>query len=90
MQEADFKVGVTISYDNIVGDVQFVGEDYITFCVSERESTCEHSLHPTCKVAMLVYPHQFKDCTLVTNNNSTEDALLSMYQAQKYRPLDTQ
>ena len=90
MQEADFKVGVTISYDNIIGDVQFVGDDYITFCVSERESTCEHSLHPTCKVAMLVYPHQWEDCTVVTNNNSTEDAMLSMYQAQKYRPLDTQ
>ena len=90
MQEADFKVGVTIKYDNIVGDVQFVGEDYITFCVSERESTCEHSLYPTCKVAMLVYPHQWKDCELVVNNNSTEDSLLSGYKAQKYRPLDTQ
>ena len=90
MQEADFKVGVTIKYDNIVGDVQFVGEDYITFCVSERESTCEHSLYPTCKVDMLVYTHQWKDCQVVINNNSTEDAMLSMYQAQKYRPLDTQ
>ena len=90
MQEADFKVGLTIKYDNIVGDVQFVGEDYITFCVSERESTCEHSLYPTCKVAMLVYPHQWKDCELVVNNNSTEDSLLSGYKAQKYRPLDTQ
>ena len=90
MQEADFKIGVTIKYDNMQGDVQFVGEDYITFCVSERPSTCEHSLHPTCKVAMLVYPHQWKDCELVVNNNYTEDSMLSMYQAQKYRPLDTQ
>ena len=90
MQKADFEIGVTIKYDNIVGDVQFVGEDYITFCVSERPSTCEHSLHPTCKVAMLVYPHQWKDCELVVNNNTTEDSMLSMYQAQKYRPLDTQ
>ena len=90
MQEADFKVGVTISYDNIIGDVQFVGDDYITFCVSERESTCEHSLHPTCKVAMLIYPHQFKDCTLVTNNNSTEDSTLSTYKAQEYRYSDIQ
>ena len=90
MQEADFKIGVTIRYDNMEGDVQFVGEDYITFCVSERPSTCEHSLYPTCKVAMLVYPHQWKDCELVVNNNSTEDSMLSMYQAQKYRPLDTQ
>ena len=90
MQKADFKIGVTIKYDNIIGDVQFVGDDYITFCVSERPNTCGHSLYPTCKVAMLVYPHQWKDCELVVNNNSTEDALLSMYQAQKYRPLDTQ
>ena len=90
MQEADFKVGLTIKYDNIVGDVQFVGEDYITFCVSERESTCEHSLHPTCKVAMLIYPHQFKDCELVTNNNSTEDSTLSAYKSQKYRYSDIQ
>ena len=90
MQEADFKIGVTIRYDNMEGDVQFVSEDYITFCVSERPSTCEHSLHPTCKVAMLVYPHQWKDCELVVNNNTTEDSMLSMYQAQKYRPLDTQ
>ena len=90
MQEADFKVGVTIKYDNIVGDVQFVGEDYITFCVSERESTCEHSLYPTCKVAMLIYPHQFKDCELVTNNNSTEDSTLSAYKSQKYRYSDIQ
>ena len=90
MQEADFKVGVTISYDNIIGDVQFVSDDYITFCVSERESTCEHSLHPTCKVAMLIYPHQFKDCTLVTNNNSSKDSPLSMYQAQEHRYSDIQ
>ena len=90
MQEADFKIGVTIRYDNMEGDVQFVGEDYITFCVSERPNTCGHSLYPTCKVAMLVYPHQWKDCELVVNNNSTEDSMLSMYQAQKYRPLDTQ
>tara|TARA_R100000152_G_C6782237_1_gene219203 strand:+ start:756 stop:1028 length:273 start_codon:yes stop_codon:yes gene_type:complete len=90
MQEADFKVGVTIKYDNIVGDVQFVGDDYITFCVSERESTCEHSLYPTCKVAMLIYPHQFKDCELVTNNNSTEDSTLSAYKSQKYRYSDIQ
>ena len=90
MQEADFKVGVTIKYDNIIGDVQFVGDDYITFCVSERESTCEHSLHPTCKVAMLIYPHQFKDCTLVTNNNSSKDSPLSMYQAQEHRYSDIQ
>ena len=90
MQEADFKVGVTIKYDNIVGDVQFVGDDYITFCVSERESTCEHSLYPTCKVAMLVYPHQWKDCELVVNNNDDAISPLSTYKAQKYRPLDTQ
>ena len=90
MQKADFQIGLTIKYDNIIGDVQFVSDDYITFCVSERESTCAHSLHPTCKVAMLVYPHQWEDCQVVTNNNSTEDAMLSMYQAQKYRPLDTQ
>jgi len=90
MQEADFKVGVTIKYDNIVGDVQFVGDTYITFCVSERESTCEHSLYPTCKVAMLIYPHQFKDCELVTNNNSTEDSTLSAYKSQKYRYSDIQ
>ena len=90
MQKADFKVGLTIKYDNMQGDVQFVGDDYITFCVSERESTCEHSLHPTCKVAMLIYPHQFKDCTLVTNNNSSKDSPLSMYQAQEHRYSDIQ
>ena len=72
------------------GAIQFVGDDYITFCVSEKPSTCEHSLYPTCKVAMLVYPHQYKDCELISNNNSTEDSLLSGYKAQKYRPLDTQ
>ena len=90
MQREDFKIGLTIKYDNITGDVQFVGDDYITFCVAEKDSICEHSLHPTCKVAMLVYPHQWKDCELVVNNNTTEDSMLSMYQAQKYRPLDTQ
>ena len=90
MQKADFKSGLTIKYDNITGDVQFVGDDYITFCVSERPSNCPNSKYPTCKVAMLVYPHQWKDCELVVNNNSTEDSMLSMYQAQKYRPLDTQ
>ena len=90
MQEADFKVGVTIKYDNMQGDVQFVGEDYITFCVSERPSTCEHSLHPTCKVAMLVYPHQWKDCELVVDNNDDAISPLSTYKAQKYRPLDIQ
>ena len=90
MQEADFKVGVTIKYDNIVGDVQFVGDDYITFCVSERESTCEHSLYPTCKVAMLVYPHQWKDCELVVNNNDDAISPLSMYQAQEHRYSDIQ
>ena len=90
MQEADFKVGVTIKYDNIIGDVQFVGDDYITFCVSERPNTCGHSLYPTCKVAMLVYPHQYKDCELVVNNNTTEDSTLSAYKSQKYRYSDIQ
>ena len=90
MQEADFKVGVTIKYDNIVGDVQFVGEDYITFCVSERESTCEHSLYPTCKVAMLVYPHQFEDCELVTNTNEGVISSVSIYKAQEHRYSDVQ
>jgi len=90
MQEADFKIGVTIKYDNMQGDVQFVGDDYITFCVSERPSVCEHSLHPTCKVAMLVYPHQFKDCIAVSNNNSKEDSTLSAYKSQKYRYSDIQ
>ena len=90
MQEADFKVGLTIKYDNIIGDVQFVGEDYITFCVSEQPSHCEHSLYPTCKVAMLVYPHQFKDCIAVSNNNSKEDSTLSAYKSQKYRYSDIQ
>ena len=90
MQEADFKVGVTIKYDNMQGDVQFVSEDYITFCVSERPSTCAHSLHPTCKVAMLIYPHQYKDCELVINNNDDAISPESTYKAQKYRPLDIQ
>ena len=90
MQEADFKVGVTIKYDNIIGDVQFVGDDYITFCVSERPSNCPNSKYPTCKVAMLVYPHQWKDCELVINNNDDAISPLSTYKAQKYRPLDTQ
>ena len=90
MQEADFKVGVTISYDNIIGDVQFVGDDYITFCVSERESTCEHSLYPTCKVAMLVYPHQFEDCELVTNTNEGVISSVSIYKAQEHRYSDVQ
>ena len=90
MQEADFEVGVTIKYDNIIGDVQFVGDDYITFCVSERESTCEHSLHPTCKVAMLVYPHQFEDCELVTNTNEGVISSVSIYKAQEHRYSDVQ
>ena len=90
MQEADFKVGVTIKYDNIVGDVQFVGDDYITFCVSEQPSHCEHSLYPTCKVAMLIYPHQFKDCELVVNNNDDAISPLSTYKAQEHRYSDIQ
>ena len=90
MQKADFKIGLTIKYDNITGDVQFVGDDYITFCVSERESTCEHSLHPTCKVAMLVYPHQWKDCELVVNNNDDAISPLSTYKAQEHRYSDIQ
>ena len=90
MQKADFKVGLTIKYDNMQGDVQFVGDDYITFCVSERPNTCGHSLYPTCKVAMLVYPHQFKDCIAVSNNNSKEDSTLSAYKSQKYRYSDIQ
>ena len=90
MQKADFKVGLTIKYDNMQGDVQFVGDDYITFCVSERPNTCGHSLYPTCKVAMLVYPHQYKDCELVVNNNTTEDSTLSAYKSQKYRYSDIQ
>ncbi len=90
MQKADFKIGVTIKYDNIVGDVQFVGDDYITFCVSEKPSHCEHSRYPTCKVAMLIYPHQFKDCELVSNTDEGVISTVSIYKAQKYRPLDIQ
>ena len=90
MQREQFKIGLTIKYDNIIGDVQFVGDDYITFCVSERPTNCGHSLHPTCKVAMLVYTKQWKDCEVVDNNNTAEDSTLSSYKSQMYRPLDTQ
>ena len=90
MQETDFQVGLTISYDNMIGDVQFVSEEYITFCVSEKPAHCPNSRHPTVKVCMLVYPHQWKDCELVVNNNSTEDSTLSMYQAQEHRYSDIQ
>ena len=90
MQKADFKIGLTIKYDNITGDVQFVGDDYITFCVSEQTSHCEHSLYPTCKVAMLIYPHQFKDCELVVNNNDDAISPLSTYKAQEHRYSDIQ
>ena len=90
MQKADFKVGITIRYDNMEGAIQFVGDDYITFCVSEKKSICEHSLHPTCKVAMLVYPHQWKDCELVVNNNDDAISPLSTYKAQEHRYSDIQ
>ena len=90
MQKADFAIGLTIKYDNITGDVQFVGDDYITFCVSERPSHCPNSKYPTCKVAMLVYTHQYKDCELVTNNNDDAISTLSMYQAQEHRYSDIQ
>ena len=90
MQKADFKIGLTIKYDNITGDVQFVGDDYITFCVSERPSNCPNSKYPTCKVAMLVYPHQWKDCELVVNNNDDAISPLSTYKAQEHRYSDIQ
>ena len=90
MQKADFEIGVTIKYDNITGDVQFVGDDYITFCVSERPSNCPNSKYPTCKVAMLVYPHQWKDCELVVNNNDDAISSLSTYKAQEHRYSDIQ
>ena len=90
MQEADFKIGVTIKYDNIVGDVQFVGDDYITFCVSEKPAHCPNSRHPTVKVCMLVYPHQWKDCELVVNNNDDAISPLSTYKAQEHRYSDIQ
>ena len=90
MQREQFQIGVTIKYDNIIGDVQFVGDDYITFCVSEQPSHCEHSLYPTCKVAMLIYPHQFKDCELVVNNNDDAISPLSTYKAQEHRYSDIQ
>ena len=90
MQKADFKVGVIIRYDNTEGAIQFVGDDYITFCVAERPSHCEHSLHPTCKVAMLVYTHQWKDCELVVDNNDDAISPLSTYKAQEHRYSDIQ
>jgi len=90
MQKADFKIGLTIKYDNMIGDVHFVDDSYITFCVSEKPSHCPNSRHPTTKVCMLVYPHQWEDCTVVINNNSTEDSTLSTYKAQEYRYSDIQ
>ena len=89
MQREQFKIGVTIKYDNIIGDVQFVGDDYITFCVSERPTTCGHSLHPTCKVAMLVYTKQWKDCELVTNSQQGQ-RLADLYHSQEGRYGDPQ
>ena len=90
MQREQFQIGLTIKYDNIIGDVQFVGDDYITFCVSEKPSHCEHSLFPTCKVAMLVYTHQWTDCTEVINNNDDAISPLSTYKAQEHRYSDIQ
>ena len=90
MQETDFQVGLTISYDNTIGDVQFVSEEYITFCVSEKPATCPNSRHPTVKVCMLVYPHQWKDCHPVVNNNDDAISTLSTYKAQEHRYSDVQ
>ena len=90
MQREDFQIGVTISYDNIIGDVQFVCDDYITFCLSERPTTCGHSLHPTCKVAMLVYTKDWVNCTVVDNNKDSVISPLSIYKAQEHRYSDIQ
>ena len=81
MQREEFQIGVTIKYQSIIGEVQFVGEEYITFCVSEKPNTCAHSRHTTCKVAMLVYPKQWIDCELVDNNNTAQDSTLSVHQS---------
>ena len=90
MQETDFQVGLTISYEDMIGDVQFVSEEYITFCVSEKPSHCPNSRHPTVKVCMLVYPHQWKDCELVVDNNDDAISPLSTYKAQEHRYSDVQ
>ena len=90
MQKADFQIGITIKYDNITGDVQFVGDDYITFCVSEKPSHCPNSLHPTTKVCQLIYTKDWENCTEVVNTEDSVISPVSTYKAQMYRPLDIQ
>ena len=90
MQKADFKIGLHIRHEDNEGKIAFISDDYITITVSEKPSHCPNSLHPTTKVNLLVFNHQWKDCELVTNTNEGTISTVSIYKAQQHRYADVQ
>ena len=74
MKLEDCKVGLTIKYEHMQGQIQFISDQYITFCVSEQEVTCKLSKYKTTKCCLIVFPHQLKDCTLINTNETQNTA----------------
>ena len=90
MQKADFKIGLHIRHEDNEGKIAFISEEYITITVSEKPAICPNSRHPTVKVNMLLFPHQYEDCEVVANKNEGEISTLSIYKAQEHRYADVQ
>ena len=68
MRLEDFKVGQHITHDNMQGIVQFISEEYITFCISEKPVVCKNSKYKTTKVSVLLFSRHWKDCSLSNTN----------------------
>ena len=70
MRLEDFKVGQHITHDNMQGIVQFISEEYITFCISEKPVVCNNSKYKTTKCCVLIYPNEWKNCVLIDTNTA--------------------
>ena len=52
--------GMPAKYGDMTGTIEFVSEEYITLCISEKPNP-EGSRHPTNKCCLLVYSRDWDD-----------------------------
>ena len=90
MEFKDFSIGLHIRHEDNDGKIAFIDHDYITITVSEKPATCPNSRHPTTKVNLLLFPHQWENCTIVDNTEEGAISTLSIYKAQEHRYADVQ
>jgi len=56
-----FVKGARARFDGFEGNIEFVGDEYVTLCISKNETEDEHAFSRVNKCCIVIYPHQWED-----------------------------